>query len=134
MQEPHPRLFLKAAFFLSDQSEPGRGNTLVLPGSNRLIGCPAQSPDAPHPYGATEVCGKPGDVFLFEQRTWHAVGSNVSDITRKTLFLGYGYRWARAMDYQVLLGGVATPMGVYLMQDEDVPLWPWWNARQAQAV
>lgn len=145
MQEPHPRLFLKAAFFLSDQSEPGRGNTMVIPGSNRLIGKPAQDPNAPHPYGAIEVCGKPGDVFLFEQRTWHAVGPNDSDITRKTLFLGYGYRWVRAMDYQVvpeallaaqnpirwqLLGGVATPMGVYLPQDEDVPIRSWWKERQ----
>lgn len=148
MQEPHPRLLLKAAFFLSDQSEPGRGNTLVLPGSNRLIGKPAHDPALPHPYGAHEVCGKPGDVFLFEQRTWHAVGPNDSDITRKTLFLGYGYRWVRAMDYQVLpdallqsqppirwqlLGGVATPMGVYLPQDEDVPLRAWQRNRQASA-
>lgn len=145
MQEPHPRLFLKVAYLLSDQSEPGRGNTRVVPGSNRLIGPPAQAPDQPHPYGAIEIRGKAGDAFLFEQRTWHAVGPNLSDITRKSLFFGYGYRWVRAMDYQTppthllplcspirrqLLGEVKTPMGVYLPQDEDVPLRAWWQAQQ----
>lgn len=144
MTEPHPRLFLKVAYLLSDQSEPGRGNTMLLPGSNRLVGSPAQAPGEPHPYGALEICGKPGDAFLFEQRTWHAVGPNYSDITRKTLFMGYGFRWVRAMDYltpdaqllarsssaiaRQLLGEIKTPMGVYLPQDEDVPLRAWWQA------
>ncbi|MDX1933458.1 MAG: phytanoyl-CoA dioxygenase family protein [Capsulimonadales bacterium] len=143
MQEPHPRLFLKVAFFLSDQSEPGRGNTMVVPGSNRLIGPLAQSPEMPHPYGAIDVCGKPGDAFLFENRTWHGVGPNYADVTRKTLFMGYGYRWVRAMDYQMmpesllasvdpirwqLLGGVKSPMGIYLPTDEDVPIRRWKNS------
>jgi len=146
MQEPHPRLFLKVAYLLSDQSEPGRGNTQVVPGSNRLIGRPAQAEGAPHPYGAIEILGKPGDAFLFEQRTWHAVGPNLSDITRKTLFMGYGYRWVRAMDYLVpddallaranpiqrqLLGEVKSPMGIYLPQYEDVPLRAAWQQSQA---
>jgi hypothetical protein len=138
MSEPHPRLFLKVAYFLSDQSEPRRGNTMVVPGSNRLTGPPSQANGEPHPYGAIEICGKPGDAFLFEQRTWHAVGPNYSDITRKTLFMGYGFRWVRAMDYlhpdeallercvnpvqRQLLGDVKTPMGIYLPSDEDVPL------------
>lgn len=140
MQEPHPRLFLKVAFLLSDQTEPGRGNTMVVPGSNRLMGPPAQSPEMPHPYGAIEIQGKAGDAFLFEQRTWHAVGPNYSNLTRKSLFYGYGYRWVRAMDYQSmpedllercdpirwqLLGGVKTPMGVYLPTEEDVPIRQW---------
>jgi ectoine hydroxylase len=137
MAEPHPRILLKVAFFLSDQSEPGRGNTQVVPGSNRLVGPLAKDNDAPHPYGAIEICGKPGDAFIFEQRTYHAVGPNLSDITRKTLFMGYGFRWIRAMDYNTpptelfpncnpiqrqLLGDVQTNMGVYLPMDEDVPL------------
>jgi ectoine hydroxylase-related dioxygenase (phytanoyl-CoA dioxygenase family) len=148
MQEPHPRLFLKVAYLLSNQSEPARGNTMVVPGSNRLTGPPAQAEGEPHPYGAIEITGKPGDAFLFEQRTWHAVGPNLSDITRKTLFMGYGYRWVYPMDYRVmpddifnrcdpiqrqLLGDVKTPMGVYLPTDEDVPLRAWWKERQGQA-
>lgn len=146
MAEPHPRLFLKVAFLLSDQSEPGRGNTQVLPGSNRLVGPPAQAKGAPHPYGALEVLGKPGDALLFEQRTWHAVGPNHSEITRKSVFFGYGFRWVRSMDAltpptelfphvspieRQLLGEVATPMGVYLPMDEDVPLRDWWRRNLA---
>jgi ectoine hydroxylase-related dioxygenase (phytanoyl-CoA dioxygenase family) len=139
MTEPHPRILLKVAYFLSDQSEPGRGNTQVVPGSNRLTGPPAWEPGAPHPYGAIEVLGKPGDAFLFEQRTYHAVGPNHSDLTRKTLFMGYGFRWVYPMDYhpmhdyvdlyekatpiqRQLLGMTKTLTGVYLPTDEDVPL------------
>jgi ectoine hydroxylase-related dioxygenase (phytanoyl-CoA dioxygenase family) len=133
MTEPHPRILLKVAFFLSDQSEPGRGNTQVLPGSNRLTGPPAWAQGAPHPYGAIEVLGKPGDAFIFEQRTNH------SNITRKTLFMGYGFRWVYPMDYhpmrdyvelydranpvqRQLIGETKTVTGVYLPTDDDVPL------------
>jgi ectoine hydroxylase-related dioxygenase (phytanoyl-CoA dioxygenase family) len=139
MTEPHPRILLKVAYFLSDQSEPGRGNTQVVPGSNRLTGPPAQGAGAPHPYGAIEILGKPGDAFLFEQRTYHAVGPNHSDLTRKTLFMGYGFRWVYPMDYhpmrdyvdlyaqanpiqRQLMGETRTVTGVYLPTDEDVPL------------
>lgn len=139
MTEPHPRILLKVAYFLSDQSEPGRGNTQVVPGSNRLTGPLAWEPGAAHPYGAIEVLGEPGDAFLFEQRTYHAVGPNHSDITRKSLFMGYGFRWVYPMDYhpmrdyvdlyerscpvrRQLIGETKTVTGVYLPTDEDVPL------------
>jgi ectoine hydroxylase len=135
----HPRILLKVAYFLSDQSEPGRGNTQVLPGSNRLTGPPARDPGAPHPYGAIEVLGRPGDAFIFEQRTYHAVGPNHSDLTRKSLFMGYGFRWVYPMDYhpmrdyrhlydsaspiqRQLIGETKTITGVYLPTDDDVPL------------
>lgn len=139
MTEPHPRILLKVAYFLSDQSSPGRGNTQVVPGSNRLTGPPACEPGAPHPYGAIEVLGSPGDAFLFEQRTYHAVGPNHSPLTRKTLFMGYGFRWVYPMDYhpmrdyvelydqatpiqRQLIGETKTVTGVYLPTDKDVPL------------
>ena len=139
MSEPHPRILLKVAYFLSDQSVSGRGNTMVVPGSNRLTGPLAWESGAPNPYGAVEVLGKPGDVFIFEQRTYHAVGPNQSDLTRKTLFMGYGFRWVYPMDYhpmrdytelydratpiqRQLLGETKTVTGVYLPTDADVPL------------
>jgi ectoine hydroxylase len=145
MTEPHPRILLKVGYFLSDQSEPGRGNTQVVPGSNRITGPLAWEPGAPHPYGALEVLGKPGDAFLFEQRTYHAVGPNRSDLTRKSLFMGYGFRWVYPMDYhpmrdyvdlysgaspvqRQLLGETKSVTGVYLPTDEDVPLRAQWKA------
>ena len=140
MTEPHPRLIIKVAYWLTDLSEPGRGNIRFVPGSNRLTGRPAQEPGRPHPYGAIEICAKPGDAVLFEQRTWHAVGANLSDITRKSLFIGYSYRWLRPMDYvqmppellakcspirRQLLGNAQTALSFYLPKAEDVPLRQW---------
>lgn len=140
MTEPHPRLIIKVAYWLTDLSEPGRGNIRFAPGSNRLTGRPAQEPGKPHPYGAIEICAKPGDAVLFEQRTWHAVGANHSDITRKSLFIGYSYRWLRPMDYlqmppellakcspmrRQLLGDAQTALSFYLPKAEDVPLRVW---------
>jgi ectoine hydroxylase-related dioxygenase (phytanoyl-CoA dioxygenase family) len=147
MQEPHPRLLIKIAYWLTDLSAPGRGGIRLLPGSHRLIGRPAQADGAPDPYGALEICANPGDAVLFEQRTWHAVGPNTSRLTRKSLFFGYGYRWLRPMDYvtmppdllercspirRQLLGDAKTQLGYYLPTDEDVPLRAWWQARQAE--
>lgn len=147
MQEPHPRLLIKIAYWLTDLSEPGRGGIRFVPGSHRLIGRPAQAEGAPDPYGAMELRANPGDAVLFEQRMWHAVGPNVSDLTRKSLFFGYGYRWLRPMDYvtmpeellsrctpiqRQLLGEAKTQLGYYLPIDEDVPLRAWWQARQAE--
>ncbi len=140
MQEPHPRLLIKVAYWLSDLSETGRGAIRLVPGSHRLVGPPAQKPGAPDPYGAIELTASPGDAVLFEQRTYHAVGPNRSDILRKSLFMGYGYRWLRPMDYvqmpqdlldrvspvrRQLLGDAATQLGYYLPTDADVPLRAW---------
>jgi ectoine hydroxylase len=146
MQEPHPRLFLKVCYCLTDVTEPDRGATRVIPGSHRLIGRPAQAEDEPDPYGAIELRVKAGTAFLFEQRVWHAVGPNYSDVVRKSLFYGYGYRWLRPMDYIVmpdemlagcspirrqLLGDAKTQLGYWLPQDEDVPLRAWVKEMEA---
>jgi len=124
-----------------------RDGFLIVPGSHRLVGRPVQADGAPDPYGAIEVCAKPGDAVLFEQRTRHAVGPNTSDLTRKSIFFGYGYRWLRPMDYvampdsllarctpiqRQLLGDAKTQSGYYLPTDEDVPLRAWWQTRQAE--
>ena len=47
MQEPHPRILLKIAYAISDQSDPASGATVLVPGSNRLSGRPAsiRTPD-----------------------------------------------------------------------------------------
>lgn len=146
MAEPHPRLYIKIAYWLTDLSEPGRGNLRVLPGSHRLTGRPAQADGAPDPYGAVELCARPGDAVLFEQRTWHAVGPNRVDYSRKSVFIGYAYRWIQPMDYvampdrllhgatpiqRQLLGDARTQLGFYLPTDDDAPLRQWVRDREA---
>ena len=137
MQEPHPRILLKIAYAISDQSDPTTGATILVPGSNRLVGKLPVDPDTGKAFGAISMNVKAGDAFIFEQRTWHGIGHNSSEQARKTIFMGYAYRWVKPMDYltmpeeliakcnpiqKQLLGVVGDPLSYYLPSDEDVPL------------
>lgn len=139
--EPRPRISLKVGFFLSDASEPDRGNFHVIPGSH--LSNSIELPDDPkedHP-DAVPVLVKPGDAVLFDRRIWHAGGQNSSEMTRKVLFFGYAYRWLKPRDDMTvehylartedpvrrqLLG--ASPNGGFGFTspaEEDVPLKAW---------
>ena len=137
MEEPHPRILLKIAYALSDQTDPACGATRLVPGSNRMTGRPPTDPETGHPRGSIAMNVKAGTAFIFEQRTWHSVGKNWSDGPRKTVFMGYSYRWVKPMDYiampdrlidqcnpiqKQLLGAVSAPISYYIPRDEDVPL------------
>ena len=98
---PRPRLSVKLAYWLSDVSEPGRGNLKVVPGShvvNWIDGPPRRDVEWPDPEGAVEVTGRPGDAVLFDRRIWHARSRNYSEYTRKAVFFGYTYRWTAIRD------------------------------------
>ena len=142
LPEPLPRMRLKICYVLSDLSQPGRGNTRFIPGSHTRLGRPSHQEGAIDPDGAIEVLANPGDAVLFENRLFHAVGPNLSTITRKTIFMGYSYRWLRPLDFVTqppeliakvkddpirwqLLGAWATHMAFSLPKDEDVPLRAW---------
>jgi ectoine hydroxylase len=142
---PRPRLSVKLAYWLSDVSEPGRGNLKVVPGShvvNRIDGPPRRDIPWPEPDGATEVTAEPGDAVFFDRRIWHARSQNYSQHTRKAVFFGYTYRWTairddiapiRASDWlgrltpvqQQLLGGAEDPGGDHAWgyYPEDTPLY-----------
>ncbi|MDP6502559.1 MAG: phytanoyl-CoA dioxygenase family protein [Planctomycetota bacterium] len=137
MEEPHPRIMLKIAYILSDQRDPSSGATWIVPGSNRMAGRPPVDPQTGNLVGAKMVNLKPGDAFLFEQRTYHSGGRNWSQVPRKTVFFGYGYRWFKAMDYiqmpdeivakanpiqKQLLGVVSKPLSFFIPVEKDVPL------------
>ena len=108
------------------------------------MGQPPRTAGAIDPDGTIEITGKPGDAVLFENRLFHAVGPNLSAITRKTIFMGYSYRWLRPLDFVVqspellekvrhnavrwqLLGAWETDMAFSLPKDEDVPLRAWYR-------
>ncbi|MBT4138240.1 MAG: phytanoyl-CoA dioxygenase [Candidatus Latescibacteria bacterium] len=137
MTEPHPRIMLKIAYIISDQTDPASGATKIVPGSNRMWGRPPTDPETGHLRGAISLNHKPGTAIIFEQRTYHTVSKNWAGHPRKTIFMGYGYRWVKPMDYismpdeliercnpiqKQLLGVVSAPISYYIPRDEDVPL------------
>jgi ectoine hydroxylase len=136
---PRPRLSLKVAFFLSDTSEPGRGNFWVVPGSHRQDHMQLPVDGIGQPEGAVPVLAKPGTAVFFDRRLWHTASLNASNITRKILFYGYGYRWIRTKDDMTvsslweqsdpirrqMLGWGVNANGFYSPSDADVPLRVW---------
>ncbi|SDX79586.1 phytanoyl-CoA dioxygenase family protein [Paenibacillus sp. CF384] len=145
---PRPRLSLKVAYFLSDVSEPDRGNFWVVPGSHLKDNLEMPADRQGQPEGAIPVCVKPGSAVFFDRRTWHAGSPNWSDYTRKVLFYGYGYRWIRTKDDMTvqhlwessdpirrqLLGASVNCNGHYSPTDEDVPLRGWLKEHQPELV
>jgi ectoine hydroxylase-related dioxygenase (phytanoyl-CoA dioxygenase family) len=136
---PRPRLSIKVAYFLSDTSVAGRGNFWVVPGSHLNDNLKRPENGEGQPEGAVPVLAKPGTAVFFDRRLWHAASPNWSDVTRKVLFYGYGYRWIRTKDDMTvsdlwpesspirkqLLGYGVNCNGHYSPSDEDVPLRGW---------
>ncbi|TVY11024.1 phytanoyl-CoA dioxygenase family protein [Paenibacillus cremeus] len=137
---PRPRLSLKVAYFLSDLAEPGRGNFWIVPNSHLQDTMSLSDNGMGQPEGAIPVCVKPGTAVFFDRRLWHAASTNWSDITRKVLFYGYGYRWIRRKDDMTMveelleqsnpirrqmLGDGLNCNGYYTPTDGDVPLKVW---------
>jgi ectoine hydroxylase len=136
---PRPRLSLKVAYFLSDTSEAGRGNFWVIPGSHLDDTLERPTDGVGQPKGAVPVLAKPGTAVFFDRRLWHTASPNWSDVTRKVLFYGYGYRWIRTKDDMTvqslweqsdpirrqMLGWGVNCNGFYSPTDDDVPLRIW---------
>jgi ectoine hydroxylase-related dioxygenase (phytanoyl-CoA dioxygenase family) len=136
---PRPRLSFKVAYFLSDTSVEGRGNFWVIPGSHLSDTLELPSNGMGQPTGAQPVLAKPGTAVFFDRRLWHTASPNWSDVTRKVLFYGYGYRWIRTKDDMTvrglwphsdsirrqLLGDGVNANGYYSPTDADVPLRVW---------
>lgn len=133
---PRPRLSLKVAYFLSDTSVEGRGNFWVIPGSHLHDNLERPADGIGQPSGAVPVLASPGTAVLFDRRLWHSASPNWSDVTRKILFYGYGYRWIRTKDDMTvqslwersdpirrqMLGDGLNCNGHFSPTDGDVPL------------
>ncbi|MDP6052141.1 MAG: phytanoyl-CoA dioxygenase family protein [Candidatus Latescibacteria bacterium] len=153
-----PFMEVKVFYVLSDQSASNSGNLWLAPGTHK------RTPQALRDVGgkvdpsdSIELKLPPGAAVLWRTATWHCVGPNLSDKTRKVLHVGYHYRWLRPTDYmqqdpdliarsspirRQLLGALAPgsdPMGddpefhpasaYWLAQNEDdVPLRAWAEA------
>ena len=154
---PAPRLSLKVGYFLTDVSEPGRGNFYVIPGSHLVDEVPLSSEVGRDPKEATAtslpeaavpICVDAGAAVIFDRRLWHSRSANHSILTRKVLFYGYGYRWIRPKDDMMvehlyehlspirrqLLGDAVKNNGRYAPTEEDVPLKGWLDERLGTAA
>ncbi len=134
-----PRLSFKVAYFLSDVSEPGRGNFWIIPKSHLHDTIDRPADGVGQPAGAIPVIVKPGDAVFFDRRLWHTASPNWSNVTRKVLFYGYGYRWIRTKDDMTvqslwptsdpirkqMLGYGVNCNGHFTPSDDDVPLRGW---------
>lgn len=133
-----PRLYAKAGWFLTDLSQPNKGNLRVVPGSHKLAACPPKDENG-DPEGAVQVLTEPGDVVLFENRVWHAVGPNYAEQARLNLYMGYCHRWMKPIDFvsipdelmasaspvqKQLLGAATDALSFYLPSryEADLPL------------
>tara|TARA_B100000579_G_scaffold433749_1_gene453133 strand:- start:1002 stop:1871 length:870 start_codon:yes stop_codon:yes gene_type:complete len=94
-----PRLLVKCAYFLTDLTEKDRGVTMVAPRSHLLTHTPVIPANNNDPEGALEPSLEPGDCLIFENRTFHAGALHRGAEIRKTIMMGYGYRWVMPMDY-----------------------------------
>lgn len=102
-------LQIKAQVFLTDVSEPGSGNFLLIPGSH-VMKPQVSTPDCfienlnsdlkegKMPGNALTVSARPGDVLFFPYSIWHAVDRNVRT-PRKTFIFRFGHLWQRPHDY-----------------------------------
>ena len=137
---PRPRISLKVAFFLTDCTEPDRGNFYVVPGSHLQdsIDLPDGDRRAELQEGRA-VLVPAGSAVFFDRRIWHSASANYWHEPRKVLFYGYSYRWLRPRDDMTVdlqdqrdpirkqLFG-AAPTGGYGYTSptpEDVPLRGW---------
>jgi ectoine hydroxylase-related dioxygenase (phytanoyl-CoA dioxygenase family) len=136
---PRPRLSLKIGYYLTDVSQPERGNTLIVPGSHLQdeIDCPQDG--VSNPEGAEPLCVKAGTAVLIDRRIWHSRSPNLWNQTRKVVWYGYAYRWLRPKDdmsvahlladadpvRRQVLGFGTSANGTYDPADGDVPLRSW---------
>ncbi len=87
------RVGLKAGFCLTDQLGADTGMTMLLPGSHVVRPDPLPENGSDTPHGAVQPSLRAGDCLLFENRTLHTTGPNLTRRVRKSVFIGYTFRW-----------------------------------------
>ena len=155
-----PFMEIKVFYVFSDMTESNSGNLWLMPGSHlRPLQEWREARGKLDLSEAVELRLKPGAAVLWRTATWHCVGPNLSDKTRKIMHVGYHYRWLRPADFiqqspeliaksspirQQLLGALASkdnPLGAspefqphsqywITKNPDDVPLRAWAEARE----
>tara|TARA_B100001123_G_C15254547_1_gene1004152 strand:- start:280 stop:1197 length:918 start_codon:yes stop_codon:yes gene_type:complete len=95
-----PFMEIKVFYCLFDMTESNCGNLWLAPGSYKrpLAELHAMERCVPKEQ-ALELKLPAGSAVLWRTATWHCVGPNQSQKTRKIIHVGYHYRWLRPTDY-----------------------------------
>lgn len=90
-----PIMQLRVGYYLTDQSEDGMGNMVMIPGShNHMTPLPKSiKPDVDDLPIRDVICGKPGTALLFHQGVFHRTGHNERDFDRHTMHIVYSPPW-----------------------------------------
>ena len=95
-----PFMEIKVFYTLFDMTESNCGNLWLSPGSYKRS--PKELRDAGNHVPedeAVELKLPAGSAVIWRTATWHCVGPNQSEKTRKIVHVGYHYRWLRPTDY-----------------------------------
>jgi len=95
-----PFMELKVFYCLFDMTESNCGNLWLVPGSYKRPPAELHAMGRCVPEEQTLELKLPaGSAVLWRTATWHCVGPNRSNKTRKIVHVGYHYRWLRPTDY-----------------------------------
>ncbi|PCJ62044.1 MAG: hypothetical protein COA79_04985 [Planctomycetota bacterium] len=141
-----PWMYTKIGFSFTDLVENENAGPLqIIPGSHRYDGELPIEKGSLKPYGAIDVKLKAGSAVIFDNRIFHSVGANTSDINRENIYFGYGWRNLRPIDggdvskelmdrctpiQKQLLGFITDELSYYLPEECDVPLIAWNQKRK----
>ena len=94
-----PLLQLKVGYYLSDMTQPWRGNLTVVPGSHlsRAELTPEQANRREFFPGAVQVCAPAGTAILFHNAIWHTAAPYAEGAPGRTmLYYAYEHPWMLA--------------------------------------
>ena len=114
-ERPTPRMTAKFVYYLSDMSEPGRGNTWIVPGSHKRGDVTVDVPEVGNigasegqPDGAIPVCCPPNSCLLFDRRLLHCGTPNYSTEHERLLFIIGFVRKRRSSLFLSMFGKTKT--------------------------
>ena len=138
-----PFMEIKVFYTLFDMTQSGCGNLWLVPGSYK------RPPSELHAMKnlvpaeqSLELKLPAGSAVLWRTATWHCVGPNQSQQTRKIMHVGYHYRWLRPTEYieqnpellvrsspirQQLLGALPNDKNPLGNNPEIAPSSQYWN-------
>ncbi len=94
-----PLLQLKVGYYLTDMTQPWRGNLTLVPGSqlSRAEPAPEERKKRELFPGALQVCASAGSAILFHNAIWHTAAPYEPEAPgRKMLYYAYEHPWMLA--------------------------------------